>query len=214
VRAAQRVRLPDAARRLLRRGWKEIQPMKTLLAAIVVCVASSLGCSSPRPAFDAVDLPPPRADGTYGGFAWPAGMPPATRAIQIALGPDALAECNVVRPHFQLDSSELRAHDAMLLASLATCLNDPELSGRPIELVGHADRSGEPSYNERLGMRRAERVKELLVANGVDPARIRIVTRGERDAQADGFYADGWDRRVDVRVSGGAHRPYGRTDAP
>src|SRR5690625_1258023 len=42
-----------------------------------------------------------------------------------------------------------------------------------IEVVGHTDRIGSKSTNDRLSMERAESVRNLLIANGLDPDRIR-----------------------------------------
>jgi peptidoglycan-associated lipoprotein len=134
-------------------------------------------------------------------------MPGATRYIHLTLGEDAHGECAHVQPHFQFDEHELRPQDVEALNALADCLNADAFQSRTVDLIGRADRTGGDDYNERLGLNRAERVRGLLLAQGVDASRIRVMTYGERGAQADGLHTDGWDRRVDVVVRGGVHRP-------
>lgn len=45
-----------------------------------------------------------------------------------------------------------------------------------LEIIGHTDNSGEGDYNDKLSLRRAEKVKKLIVEKGGDPK--RLVTRG------------------------------------
>ncbi len=49
-----------------------------------------------------------------------------------------------------------------------------------ITLVGNADPIGEEPYNDDLGSRRAERVAQLLITNGVDAGRVKVDSLGER----------------------------------
>ncbi len=60
-----------------------------------------------------------------------------------------------------------------------------ELNGRSdvttITIIGHTDTSGSNTYNQRLAMKRAQKVMDALVARGVDPALIRMESRGESD---------------------------------
>jgi OOP family OmpA-OmpF porin len=44
------------------------------------------------------------------------------------------------------------------------------------ELIGYADEIGNASYNQQLSERRANKVKELLVAAGINES--RLTTRG------------------------------------
>jgi outer membrane protein OmpA-like peptidoglycan-associated protein len=50
-----------------------------------------------------------------------------------------------------------------------------------ILIVGHTDRRGTGAYNLALGTRRAQAVRDYLVAQGVASNRIEIKTRGEKD---------------------------------
>ncbi len=54
-----------------------------------------------------------------------------------------------------------------------------------IEVVGHTDRIGSKSTNDRLSLQRAESVRNLLIANGLDPDRIRARGLGSRSPRVD-----------------------------
>jgi outer membrane protein OmpA-like peptidoglycan-associated protein len=46
-------------------------------------------------------------------------------------------------------------------------------------LEGHADTTGEPDYNLALARRRAEAVRDWMVAHGVDPQKLEVTSSGE-----------------------------------
>lgn len=54
-----------------------------------------------------------------------------------------------------------------------------------IEVVGHTDRIGSVAANDRLSLQRAESVRQLLIANGLDPDRIRARGLGSRNPRVD-----------------------------
>jgi OOP family OmpA-OmpF porin len=82
-----------------------------------------------------------------------------------------------------------------------------EAARRPaamLTVVGHADRRGPEAYNLDLSLRRAEVLRDALVARGVATARIEVIARGEWQAAvptADGV-AEPANRRVEVFVKG------------
>jgi outer membrane protein OmpA-like peptidoglycan-associated protein len=68
---------------------------------------------------------------------------------------------------------------------------------------GHADRSGEPMYNEALSRRRAERVIAYFAAAGVERGRLSMRAFGERRpfTRGSGAELSRRNRRVEIRVS-------------
>jgi outer membrane protein OmpA-like peptidoglycan-associated protein len=71
-----------------------------------------------------------------------------------------------------------------------------------IEVIGHTDRSGDEEFNMALSRRRAESVRDRIVAAGIVPAAIRIAFHGEGNPliqTADNVY-EPLNRRVEVIV--------------
>jgi len=50
-----------------------------------------------------------------------------------------------------------------------------------VEVVGHTDRIGDRRLNDRLSLERAESVRQLLIANGLNPDRVRARGLGSRN---------------------------------
>lgn len=73
---------------------------------------------------------------------------------------------------------------------------NPELL---VILQGNADIGGRKQTHNKIGLQRAEVVKERLVSFGVDPARISIATYGSDKPVAEGDSSEDWqmNRRVD-----------------
>jgi hypothetical protein len=64
--------------------------------------------------------------------------------------------------------------------------------GYRVKLEGHADNLGTDRYNEKLGMQRANMVRDFLVKYGAKPEQIETSSRGSRDPRAEGakkFYS-------------------------
>jgi OOP family OmpA-OmpF porin len=71
-----------------------------------------------------------------------------------------------------------------------------------ITVIGHADQAGPERINDTLAMRRAERVKEMLVQRGVRADRINAVGRGSREpaVRAAEGVPEARNRRVEISV--------------
>jgi peptidoglycan-associated lipoprotein len=79
--------------------------------------------------------------------------------------------------YFEFDRSELDADAKRKLEENASWLKENAV--RTLTIEGHTDEVGTPEYNLGLGERRARASREYLVALGVDPARVSIITYGE-----------------------------------
>ncbi len=100
--------------------------------------------------------------------------------------------------YFDFDSSALTdearsqvdAHIAALLGN-----NDS------VRLEGHTDERGTREYNLALGERRANAVRDYMVANGVPSYRIETVSYGEENPVAYGSGESNWqqNRRVELK---------------
>lgn len=87
----------------------------------------------------------------------------------------ALAELKPI--HFAFDKAEIRAADAKTLDASAEWLKaNPQY---PILIAGYADERGTEPYNLALAERRAQALRDQLVARGVLADRISLVAYGE-----------------------------------
>ena len=71
-----------------------------------------------------------------------------------------------------------------------------------VVIVGHTDLVGTDAYNDELARRRAETVRQLVIARGIAPERIVAYGRGKREPAvptADGV-AEPRNRRVEIIV--------------
>lgn len=86
------------------------------------------------------------------------------------------------------------------LAALARHLN--KYPNSTVRVVGHTDNVGSASYNMQLSQQRASAVAAELVSDGVNPARIVAVGRGEDRPIASNLTPEGraQNRRVVIRI--------------
>jgi len=68
---------------------------------------------------------------------------------------------------------------AILVTQADLAKHDPDLG---ILVQGHTDQQGSPSYNMKLGMKRAETVKTELMKAGVEEHQIKVVSLGKDGA--------------------------------
>jgi OOP family OmpA-OmpF porin len=70
--------------------------------------------------------------------------------------------------------------------------------------TGHTDSVGSDRYNLDLGLRRADAVRNYLVSKGLEPGRVYVDSKGEREPVTTNKTAQGRseNRRVVVEVYG------------
>ncbi len=100
--------------------------------------------------------------------------------------------------YFEFDSSAL-TQDAIerLNAHIALL----QKTDRSVRLEGHTDERGTREYNLALGERRANSVRDYMVANGIASFRIETVSYGEERPVAYGSGEANWsqNRRVELK---------------
>ena len=79
--------------------------------------------------------------------------------------------------HFDFDRATVRPEDARILDANARWL--VARPGTMVLIEGHADKRGTNEYNLSLGENRARVTRDQLVARGVVPSRITILSYGE-----------------------------------
>jgi outer membrane protein OmpA-like peptidoglycan-associated protein/tetratricopeptide (TPR) repeat protein len=107
-----------------------------------------------------------------------------------------------------LDQQARKAIDTTVLQLLQ---NRPNVK---VQIRSHTDNAGSDSYNMKLSQKRAQRVVEYLVEQGIDRKRLEAKGFGERKPVAPNFNLDGTDnpegrqknRRTDFKVIGRMQR--------
>lgn len=102
---------------------------------------------------------------------------------------------------FATGSSEISSHYFVGLDEVAKRLKlNKQLSA---ELIGYADRTGDPKSNQVLSEHRAQSVMQYLIAQGVGQHQIEVDGYGEKQpvSQKQDMQGDFFDRRVLVRIA-------------
>ena len=111
-------------------------------------------------------------------------------------------EEHAVRVLFANDSSVIPATFRAEIKQMSDFLK--RYPNTHIELKGHASPVGKHDYNQQLSVKRAQAVKQLLIANGIAPSRIKTLGFGDSDpvTAPDNAQRDTLSRRVVARVAG------------
>lgn len=101
--------------------------------------------------------------------------------------------------HFDFDDDRVRPGDRPVLERFAAVVSE-HYDGAVITVEGFTDPSGPADYNLRLGQRRADSVREVLVGEGLSSDRLRSVSYGEASERqivpgAAGPGSEGWQNR-------------------
>jgi peptidoglycan-associated lipoprotein len=157
-------------------GGHEICAALALLAAVV-------GCSR-----RAVEAPPSVASSSPTSTS-PATPPAETIRDDAGSSSDALELAPVF---FAYDSYRLGDLERAQLDRHAVALRDRPHVALTIE--GHCDERGTNEYNQALGQRRADVVREYLVEAGIARGRVRTISFGEERPFATGADEGAWSQ--------------------
>lgn len=102
---------------------------------------------------------------------------------------------------FDFDKTAITADAQAIIERAARVYREQGLAR--INANGHADRSGSDAYNEALAMRRAQAVRDALIAEGVPAGRITIRSLGETSplVSTDDGVREWQNRRVEIVLS-------------
>lgn len=124
----------------------------------------------------------------------PPPQPPPQRVVEVPPVPESV--------FFALSESEITPGAAVTLRNQAEFLKqNPD---RKVQISGNTDERGSQEYNEALGQRRADAVKEHLVGLGVSEDRMTTTSYGKDkpvcEESTESCHAA--NRRVDLSVTG------------
>jgi peptidoglycan-associated lipoprotein len=137
--------------------------MRTGICAILGLALLLAGCSSPPP-------PPPPGPGVPGGPGGVSGsvIPGSQQDLEASAGD---------RVFFAFDRSDITPEAQETLSRQAEWLRRyPNVT---VTIEGHCDERGTREYNLALGERRAQAVKNVLVALGIPASRISTISYGK-----------------------------------
>jgi len=137
-------------------------------AVLLVATLALAACNNPRGSSDYQD---PLAGGAGGIGSTALGDP--NDPTSIAYFNQTIGD--TVR--FTVDSSDLSSEGISILRTQAAWLN--RYPTYQILIEGHADERGTREYNVALGARRAARVQQFLISEGVAANRLRTVSYGK-----------------------------------
>ena len=125
-------------------------------------------------------------------------IPPMGGGVEVDA--NLLEACDMDRrkTYFEFDSARLSDSAEKLLDDLVLCYSAGKID--TIEVEGFTDPRGSTSYNEDLGMDRAESVGDYLSSRGLPVDAMILMSNGEDDASAKPSL---WpkDRRVELRLA-------------
>ena len=103
------------------------------------------------------------------------------------------------RVYFDTDMSNIREDGRGTLAKQAEWLK--KYTNYPITIEGKCDERGTREYNLALGERRANSVKQALIAQGVPATRVQTISYGKERPEVVGSDEGAWARnRVGITV--------------
>ncbi len=101
-------------------------------------------------------------------------------------------------PQFDFNKATLKPDGKRMVDHAVQVLK--EKAAMKVSVEGHTDSIGSDAYNQKLSMRRAEAVRDYLVSQGIDAARITVKGWGKTKPIADNKTAEGRaeNRRVEI----------------
>ncbi|MDR6627539.1 peptidoglycan-associated lipoprotein [Caulobacter segnis] len=172
------------------------------LALVGLAAGSLAACASrpkPQPAAPAPQPPPAQEPAPY-------TPPPAPPVAQGPL-PGSVQDFVVNvgdRVYFDTDEYSVRADAQPVLAGQAQWLN--RYPAVKVRIEGNADERGTREYNLALGARRANAVRDFLIAQGVSASRIETISFGKEKPIDAGSTEEAWakNRNGHTAITDGA----------
>jgi peptidoglycan-associated lipoprotein len=176
-------------------------PLAFAFSALLVAGALP-GCGGDKPPVKAPDTAGSATPATVTTARLPDKAPDSPTASAVRISDEIVRACGISAPnaYFAFDSDHVRADDGAVLQQVATCFSTGPLKGRTLKLVGHADPRGASEYNDTLGQKRADSVKDFIIGKGLDKAKAESTSRGAMDATGTNEPTWARDRRVDVML--------------
>lgn len=129
-----------------------------------------------------------RTDGRADGGAAPAAAKPPSSEMRDT--PNST--------YFEFNSAQLTPFGLKVVDEYVKALKDPQLNAFSFRIVGHTDGVGSDWYNDELSRKRAQTVRNYMVAHGVDPMKLDTEGMGKRELKNRDDPSSAENRRVVV----------------
>lgn len=132
-----------------------------------------------------VELPPP--------------PPPPVEEAEVVRAKEKIVITKKV--HFEFDKAVIRPISFRILDAVVDIMKqNPDI--RKVQVEGHCDAKGSDAYNIKLSQRRANAVRDYLIAHGIEADRLVAIGYGETRPVADNGTAEGRarNRRVEFTI--------------
>jgi outer membrane protein OmpA-like peptidoglycan-associated protein len=146
--------------------------------------------------------------GAAGGYVWSKHMQDKKMAmeratagsgVQVSQTTDNQLKLNIPSDiSFDTGRADIKPNMRPILDQFASGLSSQP--NTEVRIIGHTDNTGSDAVNDPLSVQRAQAARQYLAAHGVDPNRIVIAGRGERDPVASNTTEGGraQNRRVEI----------------
>jgi len=104
--------------------------------------------------------------------------------------------------YFDLDKYDIKEeYRPIITAHVQYLVEHPKAS---IVITGHCDERGSRKYNQMLGLKRANAVKQLMISMGVSEKQIKVISLGKDKPNARGHSEVSWaeNRRAVISYAG------------
>jgi peptidoglycan-associated lipoprotein len=105
--------------------------------------------------------------------------------------------------YFGVDKYLITPDKLPIIINNAKILNRAIKEGAKVKIEGHCDATGTDEYNYALGLRRAKATEDALIAQGINPSAITIVSMGESSPECTTDYSSACfakNRRVEFKI--------------
>jgi len=178
--------------------------MKSIvLSSVVTALLVFSGCSSKEPAVDSKAQNTPveevQAVETETVSTDNSAVNSSTDANTMTMSE---IESKLPTVYFAFDKYNITPEMQEKIDAAAALGNSGAAKSLSVKLEGNCDEWGSDEYNFALGLKRAEAVKKVLVADGIDASRISMVSYGESNPVCTEHTKECWakNRRVNFKL--------------
>jgi peptidoglycan-associated lipoprotein len=158
-------------------------PIRILAASLVALALVASGCAKKTTPVQTTPAPPAAPPTTTPTPTTPPPTPATTPAPTAAFS-------DLATVYFAFDSYALDDATRSTLDRNAKLLRDND--SWTVTIAGHCDERGTIEYNQALGEKRANSVRDYLVAAGVPATRVKTISYGKEMPADDGHDEAAW----------------------